>query len=60
MSFVLYASLPFCCCVLLNPRLGPAAVPRTGKEITVQALAYTMAGHELHHRTILKERYRLR
>jgi uncharacterized damage-inducible protein DinB len=28
-----------------------------GKEISVRALAYLMAGHEVHHRGILKERY---
>ncbi len=27
------------------------------KGITVRALAYTMAGHELHHRAILRDRY---
>ena len=27
------------------------------KEVTVRALAYIMAGHELHHRRILKEKY---
>jgi hypothetical protein len=28
-----------------------------GKEITVRALAWITAGHELHHRSILRERY---
>ncbi len=28
-----------------------------GKEITVRALAYTIAGHEIYHCNILKERY---
>ena len=26
-------------------------------EVTVRALAYTIAGHELHHRRILEEKY---
>jgi len=26
-------------------------------EVTVRALAYIIAGHELHHREILQERY---
>jgi len=26
-------------------------------EVTVRALAYTIAGHELHHRKILEEKY---
>jgi hypothetical protein len=30
----------------------------SGKEISVRALAYIMAGHELHHMRILRERYR--
>lgn len=34
-------------------RQGPA----NGKAITVRALAYTTAGHELHHRAILRDRY---
>jgi hypothetical protein len=29
----------------------------SGKPVTVRALAYIMAGHELHHLSILKERY---
>ena len=28
-----------------------------GKEVSVRALAYTIAGHELHHRQILEEKY---
>jgi uncharacterized damage-inducible protein DinB len=28
-----------------------------GHEVTVRALAYIIAGHELHHRTMLEERY---
>ena len=28
-----------------------------GKEVSVRALAYTIAGHELHHRRILEEKY---
>ena len=27
------------------------------KEVTVRALAYLIAGHELHHRRILEEKY---
>jgi hypothetical protein len=34
-------------------RRGPAS----GFEFTVRAVAYIIAGHELHHRYILKERY---
>lgn len=30
-----------------------------GYEVTVHALAWTIAGHELHHRKTLRERYRL-
>jgi uncharacterized damage-inducible protein DinB len=49
--------------VLLLRHLDPQAWTRRGianqKEITVRALAYTMAGHELHHRTILERAYRL-
>jgi uncharacterized damage-inducible protein DinB len=30
-----------------------------GFEVTVRALAWTIAGHELHHRKTLRERYRL-
>jgi DinB superfamily len=29
----------------------------SGKEVTVRALAYMIAGHELHHRKILEEKY---
>jgi hypothetical protein len=29
----------------------------SGKEVTVRALAYIIAGHELHHRRILEEKY---
>ncbi|MGA6980932.1 MAG: DinB family protein, partial [Candidatus Sulfotelmatobacter sp.] len=29
----------------------------SGKEVTVRALAYMIAGHELHHRRILEEKY---
>lgn len=29
----------------------------SGKEVSVRALAYMTAGHELHHRAILQERY---
>ena len=34
-------------------RIGTA----NGSRITVRALAYVVAGHELHHRKVLKERY---
>ncbi len=41
--------------------LDEAAWMRRGvankNEVTVRALAYTIAGHELHHRRILKEKY---
>jgi DinB superfamily len=41
--------------------LGPADWTRRGtantKEITVRALAFVIAGHEVHHRQILEERY---
>jgi hypothetical protein len=41
--------------------LDAEAVARRGvanqKEITARALAYVIAGHELHHRQILEERY---
>jgi len=41
--------------------LGPADWSRRGtantKEITVRALAFVIAGHEVHHRQILEERY---
>jgi hypothetical protein len=29
----------------------------SGVEVTVRALAWTVAGHELHHRRVLRERY---
>jgi hypothetical protein len=29
----------------------------SGKEMTARAIAYIIAGHELHHRAILRERY---
>jgi hypothetical protein len=29
----------------------------SGKEVTVRALAFMVAGHELHHQGILEERY---
>jgi uncharacterized damage-inducible protein DinB len=45
---------------LLRP-LGDEAWSRRGvanqNEVTVRALAFIIAGHELHHREILKERY---
>ena len=37
----------------IEKRRGTAS----GFEFTVRAIAYIMAGHELHHRAILKERY---
>jgi uncharacterized damage-inducible protein DinB len=41
--------------------LQEAAWPRRGvasqKEVTVRALAYITAGHQIHHRLILEERY---
>jgi DinB family protein len=41
--------------------LGPEAWSRRGvankNEVTVRALAYIIAGHELHHRRILEEKY---
>ncbi len=41
--------------------LGEAAWTRRGiankNEVSVRALAYTIAGHELHHRRILEQRY---
>jgi uncharacterized damage-inducible protein DinB len=44
--------------------LDEAAWTRRGiankNEVTVRALAYTIAGHELHHRRILEEKYFLR
>ena len=47
--------------LFLFRHLDPPAWTRRGianeKEITVRALAYIIAGHELHHRTILKQRY---
>ena len=46
-------------CLLRN--LDEAAWLRRGiankNEVTVRALAYTIAGHELHHRRILQEKY---
>jgi uncharacterized damage-inducible protein DinB len=47
--------------VLLLRGLPDAAWERrgsaNGQEVTVRALAWIMAGHELHHRAILEERY---
>lgn len=47
--------------LLLFRNLGPEAWTRRGianeKEVTVRALAYVIAGHELHHRKILQEKY---
>lgn len=47
--------------IALFGSLSDDAWPRRGmaseKEVTVRALAYIIAGHELHHRNILAERY---
>jgi hypothetical protein len=47
--------------VSLFRNLDEAAWARRGvankNEVTVRALAYVIAGHELHHRTILEEKY---
>jgi hypothetical protein len=47
--------------VLLFRHLQPDAWMRTGvanqNELTVRALAWIIAGHELHHRTLLLDRY---
>jgi DinB superfamily len=47
--------------VLLLRRLAPEAWTRRGiannNEISVRALAYVIAGHELHHRRVLEEKY---
>lgn len=47
--------------ILLLRHLNPEAWTRrgiaNGKEVTVRALAYTVAGHELHHRRIIASRY---
>jgi len=44
-------------------RINPEAWLRRGtanqNQVTVRALAYTIAGHELHHLAILKDKYRL-
>lgn len=49
--------------ISLFRNLDPQAWERRGKannvEITVRALAYIIAGHELHHKAILKDRYGL-
>ena len=49
--------------IALFSRLDSTALAQTGLasgvEFTVRALAYIIAGHEIHHRTILEERYRL-
>ncbi len=49
--------------VLLLSQLGEEAWIRRGtannSPVSVRALAYIMAGHELHHRRILKEKYGL-
>src|ERR1700756_3972782 len=45
---------------LLRNRAEPAWTRRgvaNKNEVTVRAIAYTMAGHELHHRRILEEKY---
>lgn len=47
--------------LLLFQNLEPQAWTRRGianeKEVSVRALAYIIAGHELHHRNILQEQY---
>jgi hypothetical protein len=47
--------------VLLFRHLAPEAWERRGiandNEISVRALAYIIAGHELHHRRVLEEKY---
>jgi hypothetical protein len=47
--------------ITLFRNLEEAAWPRRGvankNEVTVRALAYIIAGHELHHRAILEEKY---
>jgi DinB superfamily len=47
--------------LLLFRQFGPEAWMRRGiadqKEISVRALAYIIAGHELHHRQVLQEKY---
>jgi len=47
--------------IALFRSLQEAAWPRRGvasqKEVTVRALAYITAGHQIHHRLILEERY---
>jgi hypothetical protein len=47
--------------LLLFQQLSPEAWLRTGTAsqlaVSVRALAYILAGHELHHRTVLKEKY---
>jgi len=47
--------------VLLFRRLAPEAWERRGiannNEISVRAIAYIIAGHELHHRRVLEEKY---
>jgi len=49
--------------ISLFRNLEPEAWERTGVannvEVSVRALAYIIAGHELHHKTILKDRYGL-
>jgi len=49
--------------ISLFRNLEPEAWERSGVannvEITVRALAYVIAGHELHHKAILKDRYGL-
>lgn len=49
--------------LFLLSQLGPEAWVRRGtannSPISVRALAYIMAGHELHHRALLKDKYRI-
>jgi len=44
----------------LRPEVGTRIGVASGRPVSVRALAWTIAGHELHHRTLLVDRYRLR
>ena len=47
--------------IILFKHLGKEAWDRRGiankNEVSARALAYIIAGHELHHRQVLKEKY---
>lgn len=43
----------------LPPAAGPRRGEASGHPVSVRALAYIIAGHELHHRALLHERYGL-